>query len=142
MTQQLRRIGHMIERAPGNLATAARANDSRGNHRAFLADSVSPAGTDPVAGANSANDGWGGDGPAALGHPGSSADGVGAASSGAGIVPAQTSAYPVAADYDSGTDSDTISSMGDDQHANNFGEQLRCVCFFWAPLPPSPSLPP
>ena len=51
-------------------------------------------------------------------------------------MPAQTSAYPVAADYDSGTDSDTTSSMGDNQYdftdIQHLPESEQAAQLFWA----------
>ena len=93
MTQQLRRIGHMIERSPDNLASATRTTD--GGSRAFLAGSVTNAGADPGASgsADGSMGGWGGQGPAALGTAGSSADGVGVG--GLTPIPDQFPAYPI-----------------------------------------------
>ena len=75
MTQHLRRIGHMIERSPGNIASAV---GSDGGARAFLAEAVPTPGADSGAGgsATGSADGWGGQGLAVLGSAGSPSDGT------------------------------------------------------------------
>ena len=63
MTSQLRRFGHIIERSPGNLASAVQSSGAQAS--AFLAGTPSQeaATGNHVAGAGY---GWGGAGPAAL----------------------------------------------------------------------------
>eukprot|EP00959_Pyramimonas_sp_CCMP1952_P263376 5507640-Pyramimonas_sp.AAC.1 len=127
MTNQLRRIGHVVENSPGNLSQAVRARGIQ----TFLA---TPSPNDP----SRFHDVAGG---LRLGHQGPPA--MGAVSppelSGGRVhaeAPRQQEAYP-AGGVDSGTDSDTASSFGeeireDDPELQGVPEDQRAAHLFWA----------